>query len=143
MPTTFSRCVALASVARLCDFSSASWLPCWNGVLEWPRCAWSDGSTESCMTLPVMDQVALGETFEGSSGLSQSSELSWGQKDQLKATGLLALISYLIAAFPQVYTPANRPDIRISSFVQARGIWPHRRGVRFAFLPVVDERRFP
>lgn len=107
-----------------CDFSSASWLPCWNGVLEWPCCAWSDGSTGSCMTLPVMDQVALGETFEGSSGLSQSSEFSWGQKDQLKATGLLALISYLIAALPQVYTPANRPDIRISSFVQARGFGP-------------------
>lgn len=49
---------------------------------------------------------------------------SWGQKDQLKATGLLTLISYLIPALPQVYTPANRPDIRISSFVLARGFGP-------------------
>lgn len=72
MTATFSRCVAWASSAWLCDFSSASWLPCWNGVLERPCCAWGVDSTGSCMTLPVVDQVALGETFEGSSGLSQS-----------------------------------------------------------------------
>lgn len=47
-----------------------------------------------------------------------------GQKDQLKATGLLTLKSYLIPALPQVYTPANRPDIRISSSVLARGFGP-------------------
>ena len=51
-------------------------------------------------------------------------QFSRGQKDQLKATGLLTLISYLIPALPRVYTPANRPDIRISSFVLARGFGP-------------------
>ena len=76
------------------------------------------------MTLSVMDQVALGEAFEGSSGLSQSRSFSWGQKDQLKATCLLTLISYLIPELPQVYTHANRPDIRISSLVLARGFGP-------------------
>lgn len=51
-------------------------------------------------------------------------KFSWGQKDQLKATGLLTLISYLILTLPQVYTPANSPDIRISSFVRAQGFGP-------------------
>lgn len=48
-------------------------------------------------------------------------KFSRGQKDHLKAIGLLTLISYLIPALAQVYSPANRSDIRISSFVQAEG----------------------
>lgn len=42
---TFTRYVAKAFAARLCDLPSASWQPCWNGVWEWPCCAWSDDST--------------------------------------------------------------------------------------------------
>lgn len=41
--------------------------------------------------------------------------------DQLEATGLLTLISYLMQGRPQVYTPANRPAMGIASFVQAKG----------------------
>lgn len=80
----FSRCVALAFTAWLRDSSSASWLPCWNGVLEWPRCAWSVDGTGSCMTLPVMDQVALGETFDGSSGLSRGRSFPGDRRISLK-----------------------------------------------------------
>lgn len=76
---------SVASTAGLCDFFlNASWLPCWNGVLEWPCCAWSVDSAGSCMTLSVMDQVALGETFEGSSGLSQSRSFPGDRRISLK-----------------------------------------------------------
>lgn len=92
------------------------------------------------MTRPVMDQVSLGKTFEGSSGLLQCISLPVGQREQLK--GLLTLIPYLIPALSQVCTLANRPGIRISSFVQERGL-ASLRGLRFVFLHAVDKPMFP
>lgn len=76
------------------------------------------------MTLSVMDQVALWETVEGSSELSWSRFFPGDRRISLKQQGLLTLISYLIPALLQVYTLANRPDIRISSFMLAMGFGP-------------------
>lgn len=64
------------------------------------------------MALSVMDQVALGKTFEGSSGPFQSRRLP-GDRGSTEATGLLTLISYLLLVLPQVNTPVSRPSIRI------------------------------
>lgn len=106
-----------------CDFSSASWLPGWNEVLERPCCERSVDSTESCMTVCYGSGCTWGNIWRLLWAFLEQ-QYTRGQKDQLKATGLLTLKSYLTPALPQVYTLANRPDIRISSSVLARGFGP-------------------
>lgn len=95
----------------------------------------AQGAAWACL---LWIRLHYGKHFKAPLGFYRA-DFSRVLKDQLRATGLLTLISYLIPALPQVYTPANRPDIRISSFVWAKGCGPSRRE-RFVFMPVIDER---
>lgn len=83
----------------------------------------------------VIHQVALGKNSRKVFWALTGQKFAYGQKDQLRATGLLTLISYLMPALPQVYTSANRPGIICVS----EGIGKSH-GV---FLHVADKQRFP
>lgn len=121
----------------------------WNALFQWSRCVCmvliaqqSTGSklqVSTCLFCSVLDQVALGRnmymspilwgfqrsrTLKSRTHTHTSRELPYsrGQRNQLKATGLLTLISYLIPSLLQfTLVVANRADGSILAWFCASG----------------------